>query len=181
MRNQPPRPWELKVLIALFVVWSGLRIWENVHRWGWASALGEVYTWDASVPGESEGIGHGQNVDWVIFALLAALGLWRYWPAGRFFALCLTWCWWIGSALLIPQVFHLRVGLRSGEPILPEVPEAFLRWAVGPFFLLQLWQYLTLRRPDIKALFYPPVRVKLRGMDGETSGKPCPDSVPPVH
>jgi hypothetical protein len=175
----------LKVLPLLFLLWSALGMWANVHRWGPESAFGEVQHW-APAPEESEDSeGDSLSLDWVAFALVAALGLWRCWGAGRGLALLLTWYWWIGSALLIPQVFHLRIGLRSSEPILPGVPEAFLRWAVIPFFLVQLWQYVTLKRADIKALFYPPVRVKLRGMreasaGGELVDESSPTPAPPV-
>lgn len=166
------------MLTALFVLWSALGIWSNVHRWGPVSAFGEVTHWDTSEFGVHGGGGTGVSLDWVGFALLAALGLWRYWRAGRMLALFLTWCWWIGSVLLIAQVFHVKFALRSGTPILPNVPEAFLRIAVIPFFLIQLWQYVILKRRDIEALFYPPVRLRLPRTPPAAGEAPPADAAP---
>jgi hypothetical protein len=152
MRNQSPRPWELKALPLLFLLWGGLHILHNVVRWGPAGFFGE---W----------VDDTLEMDLGPLVLLAAFGLWRRWPLSRKFAVFLTWYWGLGAVHLLLRVYPVRgVRWEASPPILRDVPDAFLRYTLAPFLVIQLWQYYTLKRDDIKALFYPPVRAQLPGM-----------------
>ena len=142
MIKQPKKPADLKALCIVFLLWSALSLAENVQRWGVTSVAG-VTTY--SVP-----------VDFGSFGFLASIGLWRLAPPARTFARVLTWYWLVGSVLLFFQVFPARfLIVTSNSDFLAGVPTNILRAFVVPFFLAQLWQLYTLRRPHIRALFAP--------------------------
>jgi len=143
MNHRPPRPVEIKLLCLAFVVWSALSVAVNVPRW-----------WTVSPSGTVE---YNFVFDFGSFAFLAAIGLWRYSPTGRKWALVFTWYWLIGSALLFLQLFPTQhISVTPAGDFLANVPRGFLRVFVVPFFLVQFWQRRTLNRPEIKAFYSRP-------------------------
>ncbi len=157
MPSQPPPPWELKVIARLFLLWGALVVWSNVLSWGPTGAFGEwqdhAWTLDPSAL--------------VVFPV--AIGLWFRWPVSRFLGVYLSLYWAIGALLVLNDVFRINPDFHHSPPILPHIHPDLLRATVVPFCLIQFWQYFTLKRPHIKALFHPPVRAQLPGM---------PDAVP---
>ena len=143
MSSQFAKPFELKALCLAFLLWSVLSLTANIQRW--PGPVSDGTTTSYSYP-----------LDLGVFGFLAAIGLWRLSPAGRTFGLVLTWYWLIGSFLLFFELFPTRnFQVTSQSDFLATVPKGFLRTFVIPFFFVQLWQLHVLRRPDIRALFYP--------------------------
>lgn len=171
------------MLPLLFLLWGALAILKNVLQWGPASALGHLM--DTSLELDVNAvvpfpIALGLWLRWPLsrkFALLCTL-LWWFASAmlmGEVYSPKLAG--WLSFNPLLPGIPFAVLKLVAGQhiivhstqsgdstPILPGVPAPFLRVTVIPFFFIMLWQWHTLKRRDIKALFYPFVRVQLPEM-----------------
>jgi hypothetical protein len=124
---------------------------------------------DPSVP---DNVSFSYEFDFGTLGILAAIGLWFLFRAGRTMALLLTWYWLLGSAFLFFKLFPVTIGGLSFTATigdyLTNIPQNILRACVVPFFLIQVWQLHTLKRPHIRALFGLPV--------AEPSPEPKPSS-----
>jgi cytochrome c oxidase subunit IV len=138
MNDTQPIPTSLKVVAALFIL-SGI------------SSLIEIIV----------SLLNGQlSLNFGVLGLFIGRGLLRLGPTSRTWALVFTW-----FALVITPVAAL-IFLNNAGPLdfklfginLGQVPQAAGVIAAVAFFLVVLWQYRVLTRPDIRALFrVPPV------------------------
>jgi hypothetical protein len=145
MSERPQTQVRIKLLSVAFLIWGLLSIAVNVPRW-------RIDSW-------SGGTQHNFVLDFGSLGVVAALGLWRHSSAGRKFALVLTWYWLFGAVALFFRVFPIAyLTVTPTTDFLANVPKSVLRAFVLPFFLVQLWQLYTLRRPDVIALFTRPAR-----------------------
>jgi len=148
MNSPSARPPVLEVLCALFVFWSALTLLACIPHWQYFA--------------DDTGSSFNMQMDLGVFAFVAAIGLWHFSSACRTFAIVLTWYWIVGAGLLFFELFPVSSVLPgfkvtftvvSNSDFLQTVPVGLLRVLVVPFFLVQIWQLKTLKRPEFKALY----------------------------
>jgi hypothetical protein len=133
MNDIQPIPTSLKIVAVLFII-------------GGISSLIEIIV----------SLLHGQlSLDFGVLGLFIGVGLRRLSPTWRTWALVFTWITLlvtpVGVLLFInssgPLDFTL-FGIKMGH-----VPKAAGVVGAVVFFLISVWQYRVLTRPDVRALF----------------------------
>lgn len=95
------------------------------------------------------------NFNFSVLGLLIGPGLWRRRPGWRICALAFLWIALIGipivTFIMMANASRLQLTL-FGQPA-GRAPVELLIGLVTVVYLLVIWQYLVLIRPDVKALF----------------------------
>src|SRR5260221_10533190 len=94
--------------------------------------------------------------DFYVLGLGIFAGLRRHSRGWRTCALIFTWFGLIGLAVMIGFILF-DGGMVFRRPSDLKFVDISLIWSliiVMPFFVLQLWQYRVLTRPDVRSLFY---------------------------
>jgi hypothetical protein len=136
MQRDREIPPVLAIVAYLFLLQSVLALFEMIGKW----------------------IDHNANIDFTVFlGILTYLGLRRFSKGWRTWALITLWLDMIGCS--IGFVWCLRDPvpwdfLFLGKSI-AEIPSIWVAISFIPLFLLAVWQYRVLTRPDIRHLFIP--------------------------
>jgi cytochrome c oxidase subunit IV len=136
MNDTHPIPTSLKVGATLFIL-SGI------------SSLLEIIM----------SLLHGHiSLNFGVLSLVIGAGLLRLSPTCRTWALVFTWIAVVGAPL-VGLIFLIVPGPLDfalfGQPV-GQAPKAAGVAVAGVVFLVALWQYRVLTRPDVRALFRPP-------------------------
>jgi hypothetical protein len=154
MNDPKSIPASLKVVAALFIL-SGI------------SSLLEIIV----------SLLHGHiSINFGVLGLFIGAGLLRLSPTWRTWALVFTWIALVGAPL-VGLIFLIVPGPLDfnlfGQPV-GHAPKAAGVAVAVVVFLVALWQYRVLTRPDVRALFLAPAAVPSaapdRGRDSHSSG-----------
>jgi hypothetical protein len=98
----------------------------------------------------------GIHPDFCVLGLGIFVGLRRFSRSWRTCALVFTWFGLIGLAAMIGFILYDggMVFRRPSDLKFVDLPLIWSLMIVMPFFMLQVWQYRVLTRPDVRSLFY---------------------------